>query len=78
MKDLTNQPKSNFTINTSHSMVDKILEVLKDVPYNEAMVFLKMAQTERTKLNGLGIMGQVSDTAKKYPKIKEPSNSYKK
>jgi len=78
MKDFTNQPKSNFTIVTTHTTVEKILELLKDVQYNEAMLFLKMAQNRLTSKNGMTINEQVSNTAKKYPKIKEASNSYKK
>lgn len=78
MKDYTNIPKSNYTIITSHTIVDRLLEVLKDVDYNEAVVFLKMAEAERTRLNGLNIMEQVGKFAREHPKIKEPSNSYRK
>ena len=38
---------------------------------------IKMAEAERTRINGLTIMEQVSSFAKKHPKIKEPSNNYK-
>lgn len=78
MKNYTNIPQSNYTIVTTHTVVDKLLEVLKDVSYNEAIIFLKMAQNERTRLNGLTIMEEVSKFAKEHPKIKEPSNAYKK
>lgn len=60
------------------SIREKIEQVLDGVPYEVAMTNLKKVETELIRKNGLSIMQLVSRFAQAHPKIKEPSNSYKK
>lgn len=76
IKDFTNTQKSNYSIHTD--IESSVIDILKQVPYGEAIVHLKNIQAELTRLNGLSIMQKVSKFAMAHPKIKEPSNSYKR
>lgn len=57
---------------------EQILKALNGLSYEDAITHLKNVETELIKKNGLGIMEVVSRFAAAHPKIKEPSNSYKK
>lgn len=57
---------------------EKIKNALSGVGYEIAINSLKQVEDELRRKNGLGIMEVVSRFAAAHPKIKEPSNSYKK
>lgn len=76
IKDYTNTPQSNYSIHTD--IESSVIDILKQVPYEQAIVHIKNIETELTRLNGLTIMQKVSKFAMEHPKIKEPSNSYKR
>lgn len=77
IQNLTDNKKTNYSIDTGTSVEDKILEVLKNIPYGKAVVHLNNVKEELTRQNGLNIVETVSKFARQHPKIKEPSNSYK-
>lgn len=76
VKNYTNNIQSNYSIHTD--IESSVIDILKQVPYEQAIVHLKNIEVELTKRNGLSIMEQVSKFGREHPKIKEPSNSYKR
>ena len=70
IKDYTNIPKSNYTINTAMSIQDKLLEVLEGMPPSLQLKELENLSMKLRKENGLRINNEVDKTRSKYPKIK--------
>ena len=69
MKDFTNQPKSNYTINTiTKTIREQIEDILKDLPPSVKLRELEKLAMKIRKENSVRINKEVETTKRKYPK----------
>jgi hypothetical protein len=77
IQDLTNQPQSNYQIDTLSSIQDKILDILEGIEPSLQLYYLEKVAMGIRKINSERLYSESMKFARKHPKIKEESNSYK-